>query len=68
MHIYHQIVEEKERLVQQINSLEKKIAKLPNGKLISVHNEKLLEESSTYSSLLAPLFAPEISELKNQKL
>ena len=126
MNIYHQIVEEQQRLVQQITSLEKKIAKLPDGKLISVHNgkyvkwdrsdghsniylskkeqvlaqqlaqkkyylalrkhllhettalnaylkhhscgvpphEKLLEESSTYYNLLAPLFAPEVSEFK----
>lgn len=70
MNIYHLIVEEQQRLVQQINSLEKKIAKLPTGKLISVHNGKYVKwyrsdgHSSIYLSKKEQALARQLAQKK----
>ncbi len=70
MNIYHLIVEEQQWLVQQINSLEKKIAKLPTGKLISVHNGKYVKwyrsdgHSSIYLSKKEQALARQLAQKK----
>ena len=70
MNIYHQIVEEQQRLVQQITSLEKKIAKLPDGKLISVHNGKYVKwyrsdgHSNIYLSKKEQVLAQQLAQKK----